>query len=119
MAKEGLVDEKSEAAEGMSKTDMAKRRRLEMEKKTKLANPNFFVSSTRLMVQNIPEHLDEKELKRLFVSAVKQHATKELPRVVQAKVLKNGIRIQIHGVGRTNRIRANMTYVGLVGILLI
>ena len=86
LAKEGLIDEKSTAGQSMSKSDMLKRRRLEMEKKTKLANPNFFVSPTRLMVQNIPDSMGEKELKQLFISAVKQHATKENPRVAQAKV---------------------------------
>lgn len=56
----------SEAAKGLSKTDMAKRTKAYAEKKAKLANPNFYVSTTRLCVRNLPTSVDERKLRALF-----------------------------------------------------
>lgn len=42
-----------------------------VEKKTKLASPNFLVSRTRLSVRNIPPTWTEKQLKQLFVDSVR------------------------------------------------
>ncbi len=54
LAREGLILEGEEAAEGISKQDLEKRTRLWQETKEKLKNPNFVVSPTRLSVTNLP-----------------------------------------------------------------
>ena len=39
------------------------------QKKSKLVNPYFFVSRTRLSVHNLPVNVDEQRLKRVFLQA--------------------------------------------------
>ena len=39
------------------------------QKKSKLVNPYFFVSQTRLSVHNLPVNVDEHRLKRVFLQA--------------------------------------------------
>lgn len=52
-------------AKDLSKADMTKRSKAYAEKKAKLANPNFYVSKTRLCVRNLPTSVDEGRLKAL------------------------------------------------------
>merc|ERR1712100_80526 len=66
LAYEGVITEQDEAAEDMSPGDLAKRKRALLEKKMKLQNPNYFVSTTRLIVRNIPKEYTEKHLRALF-----------------------------------------------------
>lgn len=66
LAYEGNITEQDEIAKDISKSDMAKRKRALVEKKTKLQNPNFFVSKTRLSVRNIPKHYSDNDLRDLF-----------------------------------------------------
>ena len=47
LATEGLIYPGSTAAEGLSQSDLTRRQKAEREKKAKLADPNYFVSSTR------------------------------------------------------------------------
>lgn len=72
----------SEAAQELSKADMAKRTKAYAEKKAKLANPHFYVSKTRLCVRNLPTSVDERQLKAMFQRAASTSA------VVQACVLE-------------------------------
>lgn len=64
----------------------AKRKRAAEEKNTKLRSPNFIISRTRLSVRNIPPDYTEGQLRRLFISAVKERATKENPRIVTVRL---------------------------------
>lgn len=49
------------------------------DKKLKLANPNFFVSPTRLAIRGIPPHVTEAQLKKLFVEhGVVKHGEEEI-----------------------------------------
>lgn len=61
--------------------------RLQNEKLTKLKSPNFAVSTTRLAVHNVPKEMTEKQLKALFIAAVKQRATRQQPAIRQVKIL--------------------------------
>lgn len=70
-AKEGHIQEGSTAWEEMSANDRNRRTRAAAEKNMKLRSPNFFVSTTRLSLRNIPPSLDEKALKKLVVDAVR------------------------------------------------
>lgn len=47
LAKEGLILPGSAAAQGMSKSDLLKRQKAEVEKNAKLKNLNYFISPTR------------------------------------------------------------------------
>eukprot|EP00887_Chlorella_sp_A99_P007721 scaffold20.g7721.t1 len=88
LAREGQLEEGSAAWQDMSEGDRAKRRRAAEEKRLKLRSPNFVVSATRLSVRNIPRAWGEAQLKQLFLEAVKARASKERPRVRQAKILR-------------------------------
>jgi len=67
LAKEGHITPGSAAAEGVSELDMTKRQQAEAEKKRKLADSNYFVSTTRLSVRNLPATTDNEALKELFL----------------------------------------------------
>ncbi|KAI4376067.1 hypothetical protein MLD38_013862 [Melastoma candidum] len=88
LAKEGLILEGTPAAEGVSESDMIKRKRLQEQKTTKLRSPNFHVSRTRLVIYNLPKSLTEKDLKKLCFDAVTSRATKQQPVIKQIKFLK-------------------------------
>ncbi len=60
-----------------------RRKRAAEEKKLKLKSPNFFVSPSRLSVRNIPYSMNEKQLRQLFLEAVKNKASKERPVIKQ------------------------------------
>ncbi|KAI3809801.1 hypothetical protein L1987_19401 [Smallanthus sonchifolius] len=92
LAKEGLILEGTPAAEGVSESDMSKRRSLEQKKETKLKSPNFHVSKTRLIMYNVPKSMNEKHLKKLCLDAVTSRATKQKPMIRQIKLLKDSIK---------------------------
>ncbi|KAM4636334.1 RNA-binding protein 28 [Discoglossus pictus] len=69
LAREGLIREGTNAAEGLSAEDLAKRARFAEVKRLKLKSQNIFVSKTRLCVHNIPKSVDDKKLRQLFLSA--------------------------------------------------
>lgn len=92
LAKEGVVEEGTPAAQGLSKGDLMKRKQVEHEKATKLRSPNFHVSTTRLAVHNIPKDMTEKELKQLFIQAVKSKASKQNPALKQVKILRDEVK---------------------------
>lgn len=88
LAQEGLISEGSAAWNQLSNSDKVKRARGAQETTLKLKSPNFAVSKTRLNVRNVPKSWDETRLKQLFVKAVQTRATKETPKVVQVKILR-------------------------------
>ncbi|KVI10688.1 Nucleotide-binding, alpha-beta plait, partial [Cynara cardunculus var. scolymus] len=89
LAKEGVILEGTPSAQGVSDSDMSKRRSLEQKKETKLQSPNFHVSRTRLIMYNVPKSMNEKQLKRLCIEAVTSRATKQKPTIRQIKLLKD------------------------------
>ena len=100
LAREGEVLDNSPAAVGVSDADMAKRRRAAEEKTSKLANPNFSVSATRLHIRNLPVSMDEKGLRALFIGAA-QARTGKLPVVKQARLLRDPARADSAGLQRS------------------
>ncbi|GLI62226.1 hypothetical protein VaNZ11_004823, partial [Volvox africanus] len=101
LAKEGHITEGSPAWHGMSAHDQAKRKRAAEEKNTKMKSPNFVISRTRLSVRNIPPGWTEAKLRKMFVEAVRERATKESPRVVQAKILREQDRYDASGARKS------------------
>jgi nucleolar protein 4 len=79
LAKEGLV-----IADDISKEDKEKRDRAWAEKKAKLANPNFYISKTRLSVRNLPKDVDQYRLKEI----VKKEVGDRYLGLVQCKVVQ-------------------------------
>eukprot|EP00850_Spirogloea_muscicola_P018662 SM000173S03031 [mRNA] locus=s173:193351:199506:- [translate_table: standard] len=76
-------------------------RELGTEKQLKLASPNFYVSPTRLLVHNIPKNMTEKELRILFLDAVKSRATKQCPTIKQVKILADSSKKDAKGAPRS------------------
>lgn len=97
LAKEGLILPGSESAKVLPRADLVKRQKAEAEKRLKLKNPNFFVSTTRLCVRNIPLTVDDKKLKDIFAKAG------GVPKsgVVQVKIMRNTDRVDISGLARS------------------
>lgn len=77
-----VILEGSEAATDISKLDLTKRMKAYSEKKAKLANQHYFVSTTRLCVRNLPTRVDERRAKRLFQS----HAGDPNAKVLQVSI---------------------------------
>ncbi|XP_057588715.1 RNA-binding protein 28 isoform X2 [Hippopotamus amphibius kiboko] len=71
LAREGLIRAGTKAAEGVSAADMAKRERFELLKHQKLKDQNIFVSRTRLCLHNLPKAVDDKQLRKLLLSATR------------------------------------------------
>ncbi|XP_036282028.1 RNA-binding protein 28 isoform X5 [Pipistrellus kuhlii] len=69
LAREGLIRAGTKAAEGVSAADMAKRERFELLKHQKLKDQNIFVSRTRLCLHNLPKAVDDKQLRKLLLTA--------------------------------------------------
>ena len=101
LATEGDIHEASSAADGVSKSDIEKRRRSNEERQLKLKNPNFFVSRTRLSVRNIPPEIDSKALKKMFIEAVQKRATHSTPKVLHAKLLYETDKMDENGKPRS------------------
>jgi nucleolar protein 4 len=68
LIKEGTILAGSQAAEGVSATDMATRLRLEQIKSSMLKNLNRFISRERLTIHNLPEHIDDEKLRKIVIS---------------------------------------------------
>merc|ERR1712192_285536 len=84
LAREGIIREGTAAAEGVSASDMTRRKVLEKQKKNMLKNLNMFVSPNRLCVRNLPPYVDDSKLRTLFAKAVPKSA-----RITEAKVMKD------------------------------
>ncbi|XP_036591782.1 RNA-binding protein 28-like [Trichosurus vulpecula] len=69
LAREGLIRAGTKAAEGLSAADIAKREQFELLKHQKLKDQNIFVSMTGLCLHNLPKVLDDKQLRRLVLTA--------------------------------------------------
>ncbi|KAL8138862.1 hypothetical protein V2J09_004863 [Rumex salicifolius] len=92
LTKEGLILEGTPAAQGVSASDLEKRKNLERKKMVKLQSPNFHVSRTRLIIYNIPKSMNVNEFKKLCIDAVTSRAVKQIPTIRQIKFLKDSKR---------------------------
>ena len=71
LAKEGTMDLQSQESKLLSKSELVKRQRAASEKKAKLANPNYFVSKTRLCIRNLAASVSEKQLRDVLLKYIK------------------------------------------------
>ncbi|XP_067133624.1 RNA-binding protein 28 [Centruroides vittatus] len=91
---EGLIRAGSDAAKGVSQADLKKRLELEAYKKRLLKNLHYFISPVRLCVHNLPPHVDDNKLKKIFLKAAGPQA-----KVISAKVMRNLKNLDEKGVG--------------------
>merc|ERR1719317_63833 len=84
LAREGIIREGTAAAEGVSTSDMTRRKFLDKQKKNMLKNLNNFVSANRLCVRNLPVYIDDGKLKAIFAKSVPKSA-----KITEAKVMKD------------------------------
>ena len=89
LSREGIVREGTQAAIGVSKTDLELRVKLEKRKKEMLKDLNRFISPNRLCIRNMPENIDDVQLKKLIKKHVKMSGLK-LTEVRVMKDLKSG-----------------------------
>lgn len=68
LLREGMILAGSEAAEGVSASDMAKRLRLEQIKSQMLKNLTRFIAKDRLTIHNLPESYDDEKLRKMVMS---------------------------------------------------
>ena len=92
LAMEGVIKEGTNAAVGVSKTDMMKRKLAFEAKKKKLKSLNHFVSKTRLCVRNMPARVNEVELKKLM---------SKYGHVIQVKIMRDIKRADSNGIGKS------------------
>lgn len=89
LAKEGEILADSPAAEGVSKADMEKRETLAKKKIEMLRSPKFHISRTRLVIYNVPKTMTQEEVKKLCIEAILSRASKQNPKILQVKLLKD------------------------------
>ena len=92
LAMEGVIKEGTNAASGISKADMMKRKLALESKKKKLKNINFFVSTDRLCIRNMPSTFSEKDLKQLM---------SKYGNVVQVKIMRDIKQANSSGIGKS------------------
>lgn len=68
LLREGMILAGSEAAEGVSASDMAQRLRLEQIKSSMLKNLTRFIARDRLTIHNLPENYDDAKLRKMVMS---------------------------------------------------
>ncbi|XP_033629872.1 RNA-binding protein 28-like isoform X1 [Asterias rubens] len=85
LLQEGFIRPGTQAAQGMTDADIAKRTKLEQIKRLKLQNINVFVSPTRLAIQNLPKYVDDKMLREAVLKAVDDKKA----RIIESRVMRD------------------------------
>ncbi|KAJ8032517.1 RNA-binding protein 28 [Holothuria leucospilota] len=94
---EGFIRPGTEAAKGLTESDLRKRAKVEAVKRAKIKNMFIFVSKTRLVVHNLPRNVNDKKLREVFKSAV----TKKGAKVLEAKVMRDTSKVGENGQGKS------------------
>merc|ERR1712136_159455 len=100
LANEGLVRPGTQAAIGLSEIEISKRTRIEKAKRAKLKNHNFFVSTTRLCIHNIPRSTDEAALEKIVMKAAEDTGSKKAV-VKECRIMRNRDDVNEKGVARS------------------
>jgi len=87
LAREGRIEQGSDAWRALSPADRAARERAAADARTKLKSPNFAISRTRLCLRNLPFDVDEATLRPLLLEAVTLRAAAAKPKLTQVKIL--------------------------------
>ncbi|XP_068211611.1 RNA-binding protein 28 [Palaemon carinicauda] len=84
LAREGFVRLGTQAAVGVSDSDMKMRQMREQVKRRMLKNLNIFVSKTRLCINNLPENFTDKDLRKLFLKEGEPGC-----KITEARIMRN------------------------------
>lgn len=87
LAREGFIHPMSEEAKEISKSDLEKRKILQKRKKDLLNNLHNFVSDVRLCIHNLPPHIDDTKLRKIFMDKVKKDNNN--PKILECRVMRN------------------------------
>lgn len=87
LSREGYVHPLSDEAKDMSKSDLEKRKVLDMRKKELLKNLHNFVSDTRLCIHNLPLYIDDQKLRNIFSQSIK--ADHPDSKILECRVMRN------------------------------
>lgn len=105
LANEGLIRPGTLAANGLSEIELKKRARIEQSKRTKLKNPEVFVSPLRLCVHNLPRATTDDKLKEIFVKALKdcgEVEEEDRVRVTESRIMRDREKVNAEtGVARS------------------
>jgi len=96
LLRQGLIMNNSPAYTKLSQHDRTLRRKLEMESKAKIANPNLSVSRTRISVHNMPLTTTEQDLRKMIDTNCKLK-----DRLLQVKVVRSKDRVGADGKMRS------------------
>ncbi|XP_013421766.1 RNA-binding protein 28 isoform X2 [Lingula anatina] len=97
LAREGMIRAGTQAAEGLSQSDLSKRMKVEMLKRQKLKNPNVFISPVRLCIRNLPVRIDDKELKKMFLKAAQDRKAK----IVESRIMRDFSQVNSQGEAKS------------------
>jgi nucleolar protein 4 len=106
LAKEGAVYANSYEAEGVSKSDLDKRNKIEASNNSKLKLLHYFVSTTRLSVHNIPIKCSDLELKKIFLNALNENKfdeeinKKNSRKLIDCRIMRDLTRVNSEGVAK-------------------
>lgn len=109
---EGYISPDSDVGKSMNQNDLAKRQQMYNDKKSKLKNVNYSISRTRLSIRNLPITCDEKQLKSIFLHALKSTADVNVdlspishvqPIITQCKVARSVQKFDTNGLGKSKR----------------
>lgn len=107
LAKEGAVYANSYEADGVSKSDLEKRKKIEASNAAKLKLLHYFVSTTRLSVHNIPIKCNDQELKTTFLNALNENKLdeevnkKNSRKILECRIMRDLTRVNSEGVAKS------------------
>ena len=107
LAKEGAVYANSYESEGVSKSDLEKRVKIEASNNSKLKLLHYFVSTTRLSVHNIPIKCSDQELKKTFLNALNENKSdeevnkKNSRKIVECRIMRDLTRVNSDRVAKS------------------
>ncbi|KAK3577695.1 hypothetical protein CHS0354_025760 [Potamilus streckersoni] len=97
LIREGMIRPGTQAAQGLSATDLEKRKKVETLKRIKLKNLNIFISPLRLCVRNIPVQVEDKELREIFWKAAGDKKAK----IKECRIMRDITRVNSAGKAKS------------------
>ncbi|CDW60199.1 RRM 1 domain containing protein [Trichuris trichiura] len=92
-----VIEKDSPHAETMSAADKRRRERMELTNQAKLRNLNIFVSTSRLVIHNLPLTLMDSQLKSICYKAVENANA----RIKECRIMRDLNRVNSDNIGRS------------------
>ncbi|CAH1799491.1 unnamed protein product, partial [Owenia fusiformis] len=97
LAREGMIRPGTQGAEGLDKTDLDKRMKVDAVKRQKLKNPQIFISKTRLCVRNLPTSTGDTDLRQIYLKATGDNKAK----ISECRIMRDLTRVNEKGVAKS------------------